>query len=1180
MLLDDAKGSTDPTPFVSVTALKTAHAELLKQYRLDLDGQSVHREDSELLLSFLPEIKLFMERGKLTGSIIDAEDDRVASQAFLDYWASVLYRAGVTRDEKVHDDATLIDFDPDLAPVIDEDRCPYIGLDAFQEQNTAYFHGRKWLIKEMLQKLETQRLLAVVGPSGSGKSSVVLAGLIPQLKAGALRGSETWNYYPPIVPSANPLRSLALAVRPKGKSEDWVNQQVELFKKDPRQLLTVFEQSESSASVLIIDQFEEVFTLCSDEQLLNAFVQNLLAVASSEKARHRIVVTMRIEFQEQLPRLDELYPLMLQGLIQVLPLSATDLRDVIERPAAGVGLKFEKGVVDGLVKEIVGEPAGLPLLQFTLLELWRRRRRNRVLFDDYNRLGGARKALTNVASSVYAEFLPQEQQVAKRIFLRLSWTGETVEVLRNRVTRKALHQSGGSSDQVDTVLRKLVAARLVRVTKDEFAQSEKESPNDQFEVAHEALIRNWQLLIDWLQVEHSSLRLRIRVRSAAEQWLAHRKDPGGLLGGSLLLDAEKYTDLDDLEKEFINASKNAEQAAKDAKESAREREVSNLQALATEQARSARLMKVYLLFTCLGLVVLAGMVVLALFERSNAQKQRQFAEFQSQQAERQRKEAEVSSGYAKKLAEKAEASRRDAIEAAEQAEFEKKEADKHRDIATRLQKTAEQNARSARVSEAAAREAEKQALAAQTQAEKSKQEALTYSNLLNVQLNELNEAKVALVAEYEKVRAAKVQADENYMASVAAQSRLNVELRAEKSYKDAALNAASTVTSFSADGSKLLTFPANGSPRVWDIKSKSVLREGMQDDAAAAALSSDGRLLAIGGLFSKLTIQDVASGKTVFEAESGLPRKLIFSADSQKLAVLDGVMGTVRLFDIKTKQQIGDLGDTTGVVSVAFSKDSRIVALTTANGESFLVNVEANNQVGQLALDSGSTVCRESKIDLLDFSPSIDLRASLRLETTCQETDAAKAPNVAPALNPKQVAAATTPVEPDEIPSTSFHPPSEPPLKIIRTKPGEPAPLRRFRLILKVYRRIPDLDKNLFDEGFSELCSVDYSTVADKQILEAFEELERDGISRGEIRDISNDINDLAQKFSKLQSDPERQKKYQQLTTELLYKIMDELDIPRNKGQSQELRSLRISENCFAVKRTGGHGGPPLQNAT
>ena len=286
---------------------------------------------------------------------------------------------------------------------------------------------------------------------------------------------------------------------------------------------------------------------------------------------------MRTDFVDNVARLPALQERFEQAAVRVTPLSAGELREAITSPAAAVGLKFEAGVVDALVHDILGEPAGLPLLQFTLLKLWEKRERNRVTWEAYRRLGGGRLALANSADEFYNNLIPEEQVTCKRILLRLVRPGEGLEVTSNRVRRQSLYGAGEARDRVDRVLDKLIAARLIR-------QTAGDTPADaQVEVAHEALVRNWPRLVAWLDEERVRLRARLQLTASAEQWARLNRDPSGLLRGALLEEALSFTDLTELEAAFVQTSQTEAQRRAQEREAARQRELDQAHALAEEQ---------------------------------------------------------------------------------------------------------------------------------------------------------------------------------------------------------------------------------------------------------------------------------------------------------------------------------------------------------------------------------------------------------------------------------------------------------------------------------------------------------------------------------------------------------------------------------------------------------------------
>src|SRR6266545_1824816 len=343
MTIDTKRAAIDGVDgYPSLAALREAHGAILEQRRL-------RGETPDLFAA----AEQFIRRGIATGALLDDSEERRAAQNLLNYWANALYRAG---REPV--DATLADFDPLLAPELPDALCPYLGLDAFSETSANRFFGRQELIARLLDRLRDQRFLAVVGPSGSGKSSVIRAGLLPALQGGALPASESWQYVPPLVPGSDPIESLARALRllttagqPRTDSVPtaatpastasaegrapldseallhnlllptgvWPAQRGQpqgnggsaapavapaqqtygaslvpdtlRLRQDVGALAQRLAAAGASA-VLVVDQFEEIFTLCEDPPTRQAFVDNLLALASTPGMHHRVILTM------------------------------------------------------------------------------------------------------------------------------------------------------------------------------------------------------------------------------------------------------------------------------------------------------------------------------------------------------------------------------------------------------------------------------------------------------------------------------------------------------------------------------------------------------------------------------------------------------------------------------------------------------------------------------------------------------------------------------------------------------------------------------------------------------------------------------------------------------------------------------------------------------------------------
>ena len=584
--------SVAATPFASLAAMRAAHAELLKRHRAE--GETP---------AFAAAIAQFLDRSQVAGALLVDEDDRWTAQSLLDYWTTTLYRAGTpTRSYQ------LWEFDPNQAPTLLDAACPYLGLDPFNEAQAGQFFGRRRVIAALVECLQRHRLIAVVGPSGSGKSSTVRAGLLSALRQDAIPGSAGWTILPPMVPGSDPLAALERTLEAGH----------------------VAQTSDNDARVLIIDQFEETFTLCSDDTRRQEFLRRVVALAA-DVAGGRVVLTMRSDFEPFVARAETLQPLYEAGKVTLPPLTTAELREAIERPAEQVGLKFEVGLVDTLLGDILGEPAGLPLLQYSLLKLWESRQRNRVTLDIYKKVGGGRLALARGADAVYNGLIPEEQLTAKRILLRLVRPGEGLEVTSNRLRRAELDRGGEDPSRVERVLMKFVDARLLRLTTGD-------RPEDaQVEVAHEALVRNWPTLVEWLEDERVALRLRQRLQVAAEQWRRLRRDASALLAGRLLEEAQQYEDLSELEREFVGAGVAAEvaQARRAARNS---RLILTLAVLAVIFGLVATMLAVE---ASNGRADALASAAIAQTARADADQQRSTAEANGQVADQQRSTAEA-----------------------------------------------------------------------------------------------------------------------------------------------------------------------------------------------------------------------------------------------------------------------------------------------------------------------------------------------------------------------------------------------------------------------------------------------------------------------------------------------------------------------------------------------------------
>lgn len=583
-----------PKSFLSMSQMRQAHAELLRESRSSLDADLAARA-AELIA-----------RGAATGMILDDENERRAAQSLLDYWYTNLLTGGYQAP-----DAALAPLDPEQFPDLSDVEPPYIGLDAFRASQQANFFGRDRLTAAIISRLEEQRLLAVLGPSGSGKSSLVMAGILPALAGGALPGSEEWVYLPRIVPGSDIFQSLLRAVcSGESRSPEWLAAQAEEAGRDPKKVARLLRELHGDRTVVfLIDQFEEAFTLCLDVDKTHAYLETLLTLINDPEGQTYILLTMRTDFEEHVARYPAFQAAFEKSSFHLTPLSAREVREVIEKPAERINLKFEAGIVDALIADILGEQAALPLLQFSLLKLWEKRKRNRISWDAYRAVGGGRRALEISADAFYNSLIVEDQQALKQIFLKLVVPGEGLEVTGKRIRRTELYTKSVASDRIDRVLESLVAERLIRLTPAVNPEDE------QLEIAHEALIRNWPALVGWIEEARVDLRQRRSLTNASEEWQKLGQDPNALWSGLQLLRSRDYEDLSPLEQKFLEASlarekaeeaRELEQARRLAQEQEKRAEAEKLRAEeAAEAAGRLRRRAVYLLAALVVAVILS-----------------------------------------------------------------------------------------------------------------------------------------------------------------------------------------------------------------------------------------------------------------------------------------------------------------------------------------------------------------------------------------------------------------------------------------------------------------------------------------------------------------------------------------------------------------------------------------------
>lgn len=428
------------------------------------------------------------------------------------------------------------------------DHCPYKGLAPFQfnAEDPQYFYGRRELTDKLLEKVRTGSFLAVVGPSGSGKSSVVQAGLLHDLQQGErLSGSQNWLIYL-CRPGKEPLRSLAEALIPHELPEVTADRRLHLsqsLKKSGAEYLTEFITALTrDRVVLVIDQFEECFTVCNDPSERQQFFDCLLGAVDRLESQLCLVLTMRGDFLNKCLEYRQLSQKIQHHLVMVTPMSAEELQDAIAKPAQQVGVEVQPELVTQMIRDVEHSPGSLPLLQYTLQQLWEQRTVNLLTIAAYNRLGGIERTLKNHADATYHSLkTDDEKAIARHIFLELIQLGKGTEDTRRQVPKHELITDARSQALVEQVIQTLADARLI-VTSDLAEKSTDSAPSEAIDLAHEALIHHWTLLQQWIRGSREALKQKRTIEEAAEKWLEQGKRPEDLLQGHKLRNAQEFLD--------------------------------------------------------------------------------------------------------------------------------------------------------------------------------------------------------------------------------------------------------------------------------------------------------------------------------------------------------------------------------------------------------------------------------------------------------------------------------------------------------------------------------------------------------------------------------------------------------------------------------------------------------------
>ena len=777
---------------------------------------------------------------------------------------------------------------------------PYRGLRAFREVDASNFYGRVDLVDRLMNRLSEKdpyhRFLAVVGPSGSGKSSLVNAGLVPALRRGSQPGSEEW-YYLGIVPGSHPLEELELSLL--RIADDPALQLLARLRTEARGLLQAARlvlPNPESVLFLVIDQFEEVFTLAQSADEKRQFLRLIAIAVKDPRSQVRVLITLRADFYDRPLLYPEFGDLMQNRTEVVIPLSDYELEEAIVRPVEPLGIVFQPLLVPRIINEVHAQPGTLPLLQYALTELFDRREGPLLTQEAYDEIGGVMGALGRRAEEIYLGLTPAEREIARQHFLRLVTLGEGVEDTRRRVLRSELAdlrmeigasasadtgEEAGRTTRSDAVLDAFGVGRLLTFDHDPASRS------PTVEVAHEALIRAWVRLRGWLEESRTDIRLQRIFAEAAGEWVDSDREPSFLILGTRLRDFETWTENTTLalsagEIEFLEACQAQRKAREAAEQERQERE-------ASLERRSQTFLQALLVVFVIATVISALLTIFAFGQRNAATELAALAD-------RNAATATVAQGQAEIDAATAVAAQQQALTAAE----------------------AEQAARQA--AEQAQRLAASGELVAFTQRELDQPSDPSYSLALLL-------ARESVLVTWLFDRAVSPEAENALRQAI---DLAPVLVEALQGHAGSVRFAA-----WSPDGLRIATSGADDSVRIWDPLNGSELAVlgGHTGDVVTVSWSGDGNRVLTASRDNTVRIWDVANGDELARIlmSGGGVTSAFWDPGERRILTAD-LDGVARIWDAQSGELVVELaGHTAQMTTATWSPDGLRIVTTSSD---------------------------------------------------------------------------------------------------------------------------------------------------------------------------------------------------------------------------------------------------------